>query len=1494
MSTQIGRISGPLLKDNLLRDGVDLAFETDLIYLDVNNNKIGIRNSSPVRELHSLNNILTTNLIVDNLATITSNVTIDSTSKIATFVDDLIISPAGPGSQVIATHFRVGDFDIDGTTITVTASNADLEIRPTGSGITRITNDLNIYGNLHATGDVTVGGNVILGSDENDNVSFFSDVNSNIIPDVDITYVLGSNTKRWGNLYSGFLNGEVVDAATLEVGPIDPSTRQGNIWYVAVNGSYDNVGDHPNGPFDSVEKALSVATYGDTVYIYPGTYDELFPLTVPAGVTITGTDLRNTIIVPDTASEFEDVFLLNDACTVQNLTIKNFYFDSINNKGYAFRFAPNINIVSRSPYIQNISVITKGTVTSGSDPLGFLTGDAGKGAYIDGGAADTNTNEASMLFHSATFITPGVDTITMINGVRVEWLDSFTYYANRGLYALQGTGRLTSDGSTVRYGAEVRSINSANIYGNYGAVADGANTLMYLINHNFAYIGTGKDSSNDPTLVIQTNEAVELNSGQIHYVSFDHVGTFRVGDTFYVDLKNGTTSFDLSSISVGDLAGIKLIDGTDITYIDFSKIETGNLQIAGNTIRSLSGSVDITSASGEIYLDQDVFVPQDLSISNNFTINGTLTFGNQITDTIRFDAEIDDNLDPKEDNKYNIGSPTRNWKNIWSRTAEISDIEINTNYIKTQVSNADLELRTSGTGTVLLEDIRVQEKLISVDNGNIEIQPATTLDITASTTNINGDFYVTGDVYLDSNTILGNTTNNTVYFNSQVNSSIEPSVDNFYNLGDTVKSWNLYTGKTLLDDIEINDNYIQTTASNLNLELRASGNGSVQLEKTYFNEKLIYTVGTNLKIEPATTLDITASTTNVNGDFYVTDDAYLDSNTVLGNSQSDNIVFFANVDTSIIPQISSVYNLGSTTKAWNLYSGKILLDEIEINDNYIQTNVSNLNIEFKANGIGAIRVEQIDFNENIIKTNGSTNLRIEPATTLDIYGNTTQNGSLYVSQNLILDSNTKFGNATSDIVTFKSFVNTSIIPSIDSTMSLGDTVRAWNLYTDKILLDDIEINDNYIQTTISNLNLEFKASGTGAVRLEKVNFNENVIRTTGLDKLELRPGGIVDVYANTNINANLSATGNFTFDGTITVGNADTDNISFISEIDSNLIPDVDNLYNLGSLAKRWKTLLVGNTFIDDIEINTNYIRTTQSNLDLLMRGNGTGGVLTESLRFLDNRVIASINNQNIQISLSGTSILDTNTDTAFRLARGTVVDRPISSMSFGEMRFNTTDSLFSGFTTNRVTFGGVYSADRLTYARVEPTSNVITFVANSTPALTVTTTAFNVNGINVDDLLINNNIITTNVGGLVETVSTRTGDDLILRNGDELATSSLLASSGINLILDPDFNNVVNIDNIDLDDNLITNLSNNAITVAHTGAGYLRFDGELGIVIPAGMDIDRPTPAAQGTMRWSTENNYLEIYINNQWGLATSSGSGFATPEQISEINELYALILG
>ena len=58
----VGRISGPLLKSNLVRNGIDLAFETNLLYLDVNNARLGVKTSSPQYELDVNGTTKTTNL----------------------------------------------------------------------------------------------------------------------------------------------------------------------------------------------------------------------------------------------------------------------------------------------------------------------------------------------------------------------------------------------------------------------------------------------------------------------------------------------------------------------------------------------------------------------------------------------------------------------------------------------------------------------------------------------------------------------------------------------------------------------------------------------------------------------------------------------------------------------------------------------------------------------------------------------------------------------------------------------------------------------------------------------------------------------------------------------------------------------------------------------------------------------------------------------------------------------------------------------------------------------------------------------------------------------------------------------------------------------------------------------------------------------------------------------------------------------------------------
>ena len=69
----IGRISGSVLKSNLTRNGTDLAFETNLLYLDVTNSRIGIGTSEPTTALQ-VNGTVTATTFAGNLTgTVTGN-----------------------------------------------------------------------------------------------------------------------------------------------------------------------------------------------------------------------------------------------------------------------------------------------------------------------------------------------------------------------------------------------------------------------------------------------------------------------------------------------------------------------------------------------------------------------------------------------------------------------------------------------------------------------------------------------------------------------------------------------------------------------------------------------------------------------------------------------------------------------------------------------------------------------------------------------------------------------------------------------------------------------------------------------------------------------------------------------------------------------------------------------------------------------------------------------------------------------------------------------------------------------------------------------------------------------------------------------------------------------------------------------------------------------------------------------------------------------------
>ena len=1224
----VGRISGPLLKANLIRNGIDLAFETDLLYLDVNNNRVGIKNSSPQYELDVTGTTRTTDLTVTNRADI-GNVNIVGNTISS---DESFLNLGTLDNVVYQNRLRVDSIDLEGNRISTNESNANLEIEANGTGTVEVLSDMNVTGNIHATGNITADGDITLGDQNTDNIVFNADVASDIIPDLDDTYTLGSDPvtggKQWNDIYvTNFVAG-AVSTDSLTVDNINLVLRQGNIIYVAENGDDTHTGTHPADPVASIKHALTLATAGDVVHVYAGSYTEEFPLTVPVGVTVKGQSIRSVSISPTVATQNNDAFLLNGESTIEDLTVKDFF------TGYAFKFAPGFTVTTRSPYIRNVSVITAGSVTTAEDPRGFNQGDAGKGALVDGSIATASSKEAAMLFHSVTFITPGVDGLEATNGARIEWLNSFTYFANRGLYAYDSSAGLKGDGKTrirlsgisgtflagdtvtftstdsstvinvsvesvennetlvidgkntdllgfdttpqsisngtatattienidVRdFGAEVRMIGSANVYGNFGLYGDGEGVIVYAIGQNLAYIGNGKEVTNDPGTVIQENEVVELNDAKIRYNSVDHKGDFRVGDLFYVDQDSGSVNFVASALNIDLTSGITFTTGGDTTFISGERIDTGNLRISGNTIESLAGDLNFDSFSDIINLNNDVNITGDLDVTGNVTIGGNITIGDDASDTINIVAGIDSDIIPSITSTYSLGTNSKQWSNLFVNKANIDGIQITQNYITTTESNADLDLRANGTGDVVVPSNDVQ-----IDN-NITVDGTATL----ANTNITGTVTLVGD------------------FNQTGDTDIS---------GDVEVTQDLSVGASAqFEEILIDDNFVTTTSSNTDLELRANGTGEILVP---------------------------------NNDVHITNDLTVDGTITVGD-----------------------INSAGTITANRFSTGDILID-----DNFITTTLSNSDLELRANGTGIISIPSND----VVMSNDLT-----------VGGDITVTNSVTISDTLTVQNINSSGSiqannfTTGDILIDDNFITTT-------TSNSNLELRANG--TGSIVLDTFSINNFTISTT-GDMDLtpgsgNIIVNGTGSLKLPsgdtgqrptaeagQIRFNSELARFEGYDGTNwIKLNGVQDIDGNTKITAEL-------------VPGANDNTIRFY--INGNIVAEIDA-----------DKLTTDKIIVDDIQVDGNVISTITPDTDLQLSAQGTGEVVLENFSIKDNDITNTVAGAVTTISTTGTGYVNISGTSGIVLPVGGNVTRPTGVA--GMIRFNTDDArveLYDGTT---------------------------------------------------------------------------------------------------------------------------------------------------------------------------------------------------------------------
>jgi len=209
--------------------------------------------------------------------------------------------------------------------------------------------------------------------------------------------------------------------------------------------------------------------------------------------------------------------------------------------------------------------------------------------------------------------------------------------------------------------------------------------------------------------------------------------------------------------------------------------------------------------------------------------------------------------------------------------------------------------------------------------------------------------------------------------------------------------------------------------------------------------------------------------------------------------------------------------------------------------------------------------------------------------------------------------------------------------------------------------------------------------------------------------------GNADISGNLGIGGNLTVTGTTTFNGgTMTLGDAATDNVVFGADVNSSIIPNTDNTYDLGSSGQEWKDIYIdGVAYLDAINFNGTAITSTAAELNIL------DGVTSTA---------AEINIVDGDTSATATTIVDA--DRVVLNDNGTMVQVAVTDLA---AYFDDEITAMPNLVTTAATTVGALNSGSITSG----------FGTIDTGSSTITTTGLITGGsLDIDDVVINGSTI--------------------------------------------------------------------------------------------------------------------------------------------------------
>jgi len=301
----------------------------------------------------------------------------------------------------------------------------------------------------------------------------------------------------------------------------------------------------------------------------------------------------------------------------------------------------------------------------------------------------------------------------------------------------------------------------------------------------------------------------------------------------------------------------------------------------------------------------------------------------------------------------------------------------------------------------------------------------------------------------------------------------------------------LFARPSVISDINVIQNNISTTASDADLVINPSGSGSVTFPAIRFNDNNIEGTRTNddLKFVP-----------NGSGSLIIDGIGFAGTSISAADSTAVNINEALSVDgtlSSAVTTFDTTVNLGSTL------------------DVSSTATLSTLTVSGASSFVGTTTIDNLTFDDNIIATSSNADLNLTPGGTGVVnVSNLTIDSSINLTDNVIkvIRSDDDFvlsANGSGSVQVSKIDMNQGTVDNtvIGGTTPAAGTFTTVSITNPSVTADGVTITDNVITANRSNDNIEFKANGSGYVKINGINVPNadggtgQVLRTNGSGQL---------------------------------------------------------------------------------------------------------------------------------------------------------------------------------------------------------------------------------------------------------------------------------------------------------------------------------------------------------------------------------------------------------